>query len=707
MGQKLVIVESPAKAKTIGKYLGKNYVVEASMGHVRDLPKSQLGVDIDNEYNPKYITIRGKGELLDKLKKEAKKSEKIYLATDPDREGEAISWHLAHILKLEEQEKCRIEFHEITKNAIKNAIKEPREINANLVNAQQARRVLDRLVGYKISPILWRKVKWGLSAGRVQSVALKMICDREHEVLEFVPKEYWTVECSLYKKNTKKSFAVRLTTYNKKKLEINNKEEVDKIIEDLNNGEFNVKNIKKTAKNKNPLPPFTTSTLQQDAYRKLNYSTKRTMSIAQQLYEGVDIKGHGTVGLITYMRTDSVRIAVEAQKACKSFITDKYGDNYIPKEPRNFKGKKNAQDAHEAIRPTDVSITPEIAKENLKDEQYKLYTLIWNRFVASQMASCIMDVTSIDIENGKYGLKASGSIIRFDGFMKVYEYATEEESDDINLPELEQGENLVKKSIDGKQHFTQPPPRFSEATLVKTLEENGIGRPSTYAPIVSTLLERKYIEREKKTLKPTELGDIVNNIVSEYFKQIVDVEFTADMEGKLDNVEDGKENWNQVVDEFFEPLKEAIETAEKEVAKVTIEDKVTDIKCENCGKYMVIKHGRFGDFLACPGYPECKNTKAIVEEIDVKCPKCSDGKVLVKRSKKGRKFFGCSNYPQCDFVSWFEPVEEKCTVCNSYMMKKYSKTKGNYLQCANTECKHIEYKPSSNTDSKSEDNNAQ
>lgn len=697
MGQKLVIVESPAKAKTIGKYLGKNYVVEASMGHVRDLPKSQLGVDIDNEYNPKYITIRGKGELLDKLKKEAKKSEKIYLATDPDREGEAISWHLAHVLKLKEGEKCRIEFHEITKNAIKSAIKSPREISINVVDAQQARRVLDRLVGYKISPILWSKVKWGLSAGRVQSVALRLICDREKEIVSFTPKEYWTVECALNKINDKKAFIVRLTTLKKKKLEISNKEEVDKIIKDLECAEFIVKNIKKTSKNKNPLPPFTTSTLQQDAYKKLNFATKRTMSIAQQLYEGIDIKGHGTVGLITYMRTDSVRISEEAQTACRSFVSNKFGEEYIPKDPRNFKGKKNIQDAHEAIRPTNVEITPEIAKENLKDEQYKLYTLIWNRFVASQMSSCIMDVTSVDIVNGEYGLKASGSIVNFDGFMRVYEYATDEEKEDINLPKLEDGEKLMKKSIDGKQHFTQPPARFSEATLVKTLEENGIGRPSTYAPIVSTLLDRKYVEREKKTLKPTELGDIVNTIMSEYFKQIVDVEFTAEMEQKLDNIEEGKENWNKVVDQFFSPLKEAIDIAEKEIAKITIEDKVTDILCDKCGRNMVIKHGRFGDFLACPGYPECKNTKPIVEELDVKCPKCG-GKVLIKKSKKGRKFYGCSNYPECDFVSWFEPVEEKCPSCNSYMVKKFSKSKGDYLQCANDECKHIENRPAKNTD---------
>ncbi|WP_123054062.1 type I DNA topoisomerase [Clostridium sp. JN-1] len=689
MGQKLIIVESPAKAKTIGKYLGKNYTVQASMGHVRDLPKSQLGVDIDNEYNPKYITIRGKGELLDKIRKEAKKSDKIYLATDPDREGEAISWHLAHVLKLNEDQNCRIEFHEITKDAVKNAIKNPRKIDLDLVNAQQARRVLDRLVGYKISPILWNKVRWGLSAGRVQSVALKMICDREKEIKAFVPKEYWTIECQLHKEKLKKSFKVKLTTLNKKKVEIGSKEEADAIISNLENGEFIVKSIKKSTKTKNPLPPFTTSTLQQDAYKKLNFSTKRTMSVAQQLYEGMDVKGYGTVGLITYMRTDSVRIALEAQKACKDFVENKFGKEYALDKFRNFKGKKNIQDAHEAVRPTNVQITPEIAKENLKPEQYKLYTLIWNRFVASQMASCIVNVISVGIYNGKYGLKANASNIEFDGFMRVYDYATDDEKDNTNFPILEEGEKLIKKTIEGKQHFTQPPARYSEASLVKTLEENGIGRPSTYAPIISTLLARKYVERSKKTLEPTELGDIVNNIVSEHFKQIVDIEFTAEMEKKLDYVEEGKESWRKVVDEFYSPLKKAIDAAEKEIAKVTIEDKVTDVKCEKCGRNMVIKHGRFGEFLACPGYPECKNTKPIVQELDVKCPKCG-GKVLVKKSKKGRKFYGCSNYPECDFVSWFEPTSNKCSLCGSYMVKKYSKAKGNYLQCSNNECKNIE-----------------
>lgn len=694
MGQKLLIVESPAKAKTIGKYLGKTFIVEASMGHVRDLPKSQLGVQVEENFKPKYITIRGKGELLDNLRKKAKKCDAVYLATDPDREGEAISWHLAAALNLDSSQKCRVEFNEITKNAIKSAIKSPRQLNIGLVNAQQARRVLDRLVGYEISPILWRKVKWGLSAGRVQSVALKMICDREKQITEFKPEEYWTIDCLLNKKENKKSFSVKLTHFQDKKITINNEDECNKIIKDLECGSFLVKGVKKSKRTKNPLPPFTTSTLQQDAYRKLNFATRKTMSVAQQIYEGVEIKGHGTIGLITYMRTDSVRISQDAQEAAKNYILSNFGEEYVPKTPRVFKGKKNIQDAHEAIRPTYVELTPNDVKGSLKPEQYKLYSLIWNRFMASQMASCILDVISVHIDNGKYSLKSSGSAINFEGFMKLYEYTTYEEENENLLPNLAEGEELIKKSINGNQHFTQPPARFSEASLVKTLEENGIGRPSTYAPIISTLLDRKYIEREKKTLLPTELGHIVNNIVSEYFKQIVDVEFTAEMENKLDNIEDGLEDWTKVVAKFYEPLKLSIEIAEKEISKITIEDKVTDIKCEKCGRFMVIKHGRFGDFLACPGYPECKNTKPIVEELDVQCPKCG-GKVLIRKSKKGRKFFGCSNYPQCDFVSWFEPVTQKCGKCGSYMVKKYSKAKGAFLECTNTECKHKEYLPTS------------
>lgn len=683
MGQKLVIVESPAKAKTIGKYLGKNYIVEASMGHVRDLPKSKLGVDIENNYTPKYITIRGKGELLDKLKKAAKKSDKIYLATDPDREGEAISWHLANILKIPETEKCRIVFNEITKTAVKGSIKEARSIDLDLVDAQQARRILDRLVGYEISPILWKNVKWGLSAGRVQSAALKLICDREEEIKAFVPQEYWSVDCVL--KKEKKKFPVRLSAYNKNKIEIKTEEEANKIKEELEKGKFIINSIKKGKKVKNPLPPFTTSTLQQDASKKLNFMTKRTMSVAQVLYEGVEIKGYGTVGLITYMRTDSMRISEEAQENAKGFIENTYGKEYLPDSPRVYKGKKNIQDAHEAIRPTYVEITPQIAKENLTSEQYKLYSLIWNRFLASQMSSCTLNTNSIDILNGDYKLKASGSTINFDGFMKIYEYLNEDDEKSVILPSLEEGEELNVVSIEEKQHFTQPQPRYTEASFVKLLEEKEIGRPSTYVPTISTLVGRSYVIREKKNLIPTELGFIVNNIMSEYFKQIVDVDFTADMEKKLDDVEDGNANWTKIVEEFFTPLKEAIEKAEKEISKVVIEDKVSDVKCDKCGRMMVIKRGRYGEFLACPGYPECKNAKPIVEELDVPCPECGKT-IVVKKSKRGKKFFGCSGYPECTFVSWYEPVKDKCPKCNSYMVLKYSKTKGKYIKCSNGEC---------------------
>lgn len=684
MGQKLVIVESPAKAKTIEKYLGKNYVVEASMGHVRDLPKSQLGVNIEEGYEPKYITIRGKGELLTKLRKLAKKSDKIYLATDPDREGEAISWHLANVLKIADGEKCRIEFNEITKTAVKESIKKPRTINENLVNAQQARRILDRLVGYEISPLLWRNVKWGLSAGRVQSAMLKMICDREKEIEEFNPKEYWSVDIKLKKNN--KSFPIKLSTKNKKKIELNVKEDADVIISELENGEYKVSKVKIGTRAKKPLAPFTTSTLQQDASKKLNFMTKKTMQIAQQLYEGCEVKKFGTVGLITYMRTDSVRISNDARDKAKEFIKDTYGDQYLPKEDRVYKGKKNIQDAHEAIRPSHIEITPEIAKANLSKDQYKIYTLIWNRFIASQMENCILNTNSIEIKNGEYLLRASGSNINFDGFMKIYDYINSEDEEDVMLPKIEDEELLSLDSIEGKQHFTQPPSRYTEASSVKLLEEKGIGRPSTYVPTITTLVSRKYVNREKKVLHPTELGIIVNSIISEYFKTIVDADFTASMETKLDRVEEGTLKWEEVVDEFFSPLSEDIKKAENEISKIVIEDKISDVPCDKCGKMMVIKHGRFGDFLACPGYPECENTKPIVEKVDASCPLCG-GEVVVKRSKKGNRFYGCSTYPECNFVSWNEPSDIKCPSCGEFMVKKYSKARGQYLECSNKECK--------------------
>ena len=683
MGQKLVIVESPAKAKTIEKYLGKNYVVEASMGHVRDLPKSKLGVDIEDNFNPKYITIRGKGELLDKLRKLAKKSDKVYLATDPDREGEAISWHLANILKIPEGEKCRIVFNEITKNAVKASLKEARQIKQNLVDAQQARRILDRLVGYEISPILWRNVKWGLSAGRVQSVALKLICDREEEIKAFEPKEYWSIDCTL--KKGKKKFPIKLANKNGKKIEISTGEEAAEILNEVKKGDFIVKSINKGKKMRNPLPPFTTSTLQQEASKKINFITKKTMSVAQGLYEGVEVKGYGTVGLITYMRTDSVRISQEAQDKALEFIEASYGKEYLPESPRQYKSKKNIQDAHEAIRPTYIEITPEIAKQNLTAEQFKLYSLIWKRFMASQMASCKLNTNSIEIQNGSYLFKASGSVIDFDGFMKLYEYGNDDEENSGILPVLSEGEIVQVDKINTNQHFTQPPARYTEASFVKLMEEKGIGRPSTYVPTISTILSRDYVVREKKNLVPTELGFIVNNIMCEYFKQIVDVDFTADMERDLDNIEEGTVEWKKVVGEFFEPLKVSIDKAEKEVSKVVIEDEVSDVPCDKCGRMMVIKKGRYGKFLACPGYPECKNAKPIVEELDVPCPECGK-KIVVKKSKRGKKFFGCSGYPECKFVSWNEPVGEKCPKCNSYLVKKYSKKEGEYLQCSNGDC---------------------
>ena len=696
MGQKLVIVESPAKAKTIGKYLGKNYIVEASMGHVRDLPKSKLGVDIDNDFEPKYITIRGKGELLKVLRKAAKKADKVYLATDPDREGEAISWHLANLLNIESGEECRIVFNEITKSAVKNSIKNARKINQNLVDAQQARRILDRLVGYEISPILWKNVKWGLSAGRVQSAALKLICEREEEIKKFIPDEYWTVDCSL--KKGRKKFPIKLISYKNNKIDLKNEEDTNKVINKIDKDNFLINKIKKGSKLKNPMAPFTTSTLQQEASKKLNFMTKKTMSVAQGLYEGVEVKGYGTIGLITYMRTDSVRISKEAQDSAKSFILSNYGEEYLPEETRVYKGKKNIQDAHEAIRPTNIEITPEVAKANLTADQYKLYSLIWKRFVGSQMESCILNTNSIDILNGDYKFKASGSTIKFDGFMKIYEYAMSDE-DDTSLPELEEGESLKAASLEGKQHFTQPPARYTEASFVKLLEEKGIGRPSTYVPTISTLLSRDYVNREKKNLIPTELGFIVNNIICEYFKQIADVDFTASMERNLDHIEEGEIEWKSVVGEFFKPLKIELEKAEKEMSKVVIEDEVSDVPCDKCGRMMVIKRGRYGKFLACPGYPECKNAKPIVEEIKAPCPKCGR-KVLAKRSKKGKRFYGCSGYPDCDFVSWNEPVEKKCPKCNSYMVKKYSKKSGDYIECSNSECKYKEEIKSDKTENK-------
>lgn len=684
MAKYLVIVESPAKAKTIGKYLGSHYTVEASMGHVRDLPKSQLGVDVEKDFEPKYISIRGKGELLNKLRREAKKADKVYLATDPDREGEAISWHLANILKLDGSDKIRIEFNEITKDAVKNSLKAARPLKLDLIDAQQARRILDRLVGYEISPILWRNVKWGLSAGRVQSAALKLICDREEEIKNFKPEEYWTIDADLLKDKTK--VTARLTLIGGKKARIEDETTALAIKADLDAGKFHVSKVVKSEKKRNPLPPFTTSTLQQDASKKLNFQTRRTMSVAQQLYEGVDIKKMGSIGLITYMRTDSVRVSPEAQAEALKYIKEEFGDRYCPAQPRIYKGKKNIQDAHEAIRPSNVHLDPESIKDSLKPEQYKLYKLIWQRFLASQMESAVFDTITAIFENGKYTLRATGSKMKFDGFMKLYEYKDDKE-ENTSIPELNEGETLKNGGVRADQHFTQPPARFTEASFVKTLEELGIGRPSTYAPTISTLLARDYIEREKKNLLPTDLGKIVNQIMKEYFKNIVNVEFTANMEERLDSIEEGSEPWRKVVRDYYEPLKKDIEFAEQDVEKVTIEDEISEELCPNCGKNLVVKRGRYGKFLACPDYPECKHTQPIVEKLDVKCPKCSEGDVVAKKSRKGNKFFGCSRYPECDYVSWYEPTTEICQKCGSMMHKRYSKAKGTYLACSNDACK--------------------
>jgi DNA topoisomerase-1 len=678
----LVIVESPSKAKTIGKYLGSNYKVVASVGHVRDLPKSKLGIDVDNDFEPQYIAIRGKGDLIKELKKEAKKASKIYLATDPDREGEAISWHLAYLLGIDPEQPCRIEFNEITKSTIKEAIKHPRKIDLSLVDAQQARRVLDRLVGYQISPLLWRKVKKGLSAGRVQSAALKIICDRENEIKSFVPKEYWTITAAFSKG---KGFTARLATENGKKITIDNKAENDRILAELARGGYKVTGVANKSRTKRPFAPFTTSSLQQEASNKLNFNTRKTMMVAQQLYEGVDVHKKGTIGLITYLRTDSVRISAEAKAAAAGFITEKYGKEYLGHNVFSNK-KKDIQDAHEAIRPSNIDITPEEVKDSLANDQYKLYKLIWCRFMASQMAPAQFDGMQVDIENGKYVFKASGSKLVFDGYQKVYNNIGDEDRDNI-LPELAEGEELKLKSINGEQNFTQPPSRFTEASLVKELEELDIGRPSTYAPIVATLSERKYVKREKKSLAPTELGFLVTGLMEEYFKEIVDVNFTAGMEDRLDDVEAKGLEWKKVIRDFYGPFKKELDVADEAIEKVVVEDKPTGELCEICGRPMVIKSGRFGDFIACSGYPECKNTKPIVKTIGVKCPKCGKD-ILEKRSRRGKIFYGCSGYPQCDQSFWYKPINRKCPKCGSLLMEK--KTKTSELACSNPECGYKE-----------------
>lgn len=678
----LVIVESPSKAKTIGKYLGSRYKVVASVGHVRDLPKSKLGIDVENDFEPQYISIRGKGDLIKELKKEAKKAGKIYLATDPDREGEAISWHLAFLLGIDPESPCRIEFNEITKNRIKEAIKNPRAIDLSLVDAQQARRVLDRLVGYQISPLLWRKVRKGLSAGRVQSAALKIICDREKEIRSFVPEEYWTITAEF---NKKKNFTAKLSYKNGKKIKISSKEENDKILEELSYNKYSVSKIIEKPRVKKPYAPFTTSSMQQDAANKLNFNTRKTMVVAQQLYEGIDVGKRGTMGLITYLRTDSVRVSNEAKAAAASYVTEEFGEEYSANNIFSSK-RKDVQDAHEAIRPSDVNLKPEGIKEYLSGDQFKLYKLIWTRFVASQMAAARYDSMQVDIENGKYRFRANGSKRLFDGYQKVYKTADEEK--DNLLPELNEGEELKLIDIKGEQNFTQPPARFTEASLVKTLEELNIGRPSTYAPIVGTLGERRYVKKEKKSLIPSELGFLVTGLMEEYFKEIVDVRFTASMEDRLDEVETTGHEWKQIIRDFYGPFRKDLEKADAAIEKVVVEDKPTGEVCELCGKPMVFKAGRYGDFIACSGYPECRNTKPILKAIGVKCPKCGKD-VIEKKSKRGKIFYGCSGYPECDMSYWNKPVNKACPKCGSLLTEKITKgEKG--LVCSNQECDYKE-----------------
>ena len=686
MHKYLVIVESPAKVKTISKFLGANYKVMASQGHVRDLPKSQMGVDIEHDYEPKYITIRGKGDILAALRKEAKKADKVYLATDPDREGEAISWHLAAALKLEDKDIYRITFNEITKNAVKASLKEARKIDMNLLDAQQARRVLDRVVGYGISPLLWAKIKRGLSAGRVQSVALRMICDRENEIDAFIPEEYWSMEAVIDIKGEKKPLIAKFYGDENGKIEIKNGEQMQAILDEVKKSDFSIESIKRGEKVKKSPLPFTTSTLQQEAAKTLNMSTKRTMNIAQQLYEGVDIKGRGTVGLITYLRTDSTRVADEAKVSSREYISENYGDNYIPKEINAKKDDKKIQDAHEAIRPTDLNLSPTVVKESLQRDQFRLYQLIWKRFVASQMAPAVYETTSVRIAAGKYRFSVAASKVVFDGFMSVYKNDDDNEETNTLAKGLDENSVLLLSDINGTQHFTQPPAHFTEASLVKALEEQGIGRPSTYAPTISTIIARHYVIKENKNLYISELGNAVNNIMLTAFPTIVDVKFTANMESLLDGVAEGTVEWKELIRNFYPDLKVAIDEAEKELEHIKIEDEVTDVICDKCGRNMVIKYGPHGKFLGCPGFPECHNTKPYLEKIGVPCPKCGKD-VIIKKTKKGRTFYGCDGYPDCDFVSWQRPSEKKCPKCGGYMVEK-----GNKLVCADETCGYVENK---------------
>ena len=659
MTDKLIIVESPAKANTIKKFLGGNTKVIASMGHIRDLPKSKLGIDVEHNFEPEYINIRGKGDLIKELKKDAKSSKKVYLATDPDREGEAIAWHLSKILDVDDSKVTRVTFNEITKTAVQKAIKEPRDIDINLVDAQQARRVLDRIVGYKISPVLWKKVRRGLSAGRVQSVAVKLIVDREEEIEKFIPEEYWNIYVKLLDEKSKKTFEAKFYGKDGKKQEVHNKEQVDKILSGIENAKYIVEDVKKGEKKRNPAPPFTTSTMQQEASRKLGFTLKKTMSVAQGLYEGVKIPEKGTVGLITYMRTDSTRISEEARAAAKKHIVEEYGENYY--ENRYYKTNKEAQDAHEGIRPTYADLEPDKIKESLTNDQYKLYKLIYNRFMASQMTAAVYDTMSVTIDANNYTFKANGQNLKFKGFMTLYVEGTDEKQEEEVgiIPELEVKQEVKKQKIEPKQSFTEPPARYTEASLVKALEEKGIGRPSTYSPTITTILERRYIEKVQKQLIPTELGKVVNKLLVENFSDVVNVEFTANIENQFDNIAEGKENWRKMISDFYGPFEENLEKVEKELEHVEMVEEVSDVKCEKCGRMMVYKYGKFGKFLACPGYPECKNTKAIVETVDVPCPKCG-GTVQVRRAKNKKKYYICENNPKsCDYISWNKPTKNE------------------------------------------------
>jgi DNA topoisomerase I len=687
MAKYLVIVESPAKVKTIKKFLGSNYQVAASNGHLRDLPKSQLGIDVENGFEPKYITIRGKGDILANLRKEAKKADKVYLATDPDREGEAISWHLSKALKLSEDKMYRISFNEITQNAVKASIKEARDIDMDLVDAQQARRMLDRIVGYRISPLLWAKVKRGLSAGRVQSVALRIICDRDEEINAFIPEEYWSLEADLKVKGEKKPLTAKFYGNKNGKININSKEELDQILKKLEDADFKIANIKKGERIKKAPLPFTTSTLQQEASKKLNFSTQKTMRLAQQLYEGIDIKGSGTVGIITYLRTDSTRIADEADYAAREFIKKNYGNEYVAEEEKVLKKGKKIQDAHEAIRPTDIVRLPIEIKDSLSRDQFRLYQLIWKRFAASRMQSAKYETITIKIEGNDYVFIVSTSKVAFDGFMSVYIQEDDEKEDtNVLLGNIDENSSLKLNEFNSKQHFTQPPAHYTEAALVKTLEELGIGRPSTYSPTITTIIARRYVAKENKNLYVTELGEIVNSIMKTAFPSIVDVNFTANLEMLLDKVEEGSVNWKTVISNFYPDLNEAVLIAEKQLGEYKIEDEVTDVICEECGRNMVIKYGPHGRFLACPGFPECRNTKPYLEKIGVKCPKCGKD-IVLRKTKKGRKYYGCEDNPNCDFMTWQKPSETRCKECGGVMVEKGAK-----LVCLNEKCGYIQDK---------------